>query len=82
MGLRRHGVLIGEDGIGGGEVGRGGGTCVDGGYHREVVLVFEEVRGCCGEGSVERVEEGGVEGSEGEFVDYVGEVEGWNSGRW
>ena len=31
--------------------------------------------GCCGVGSVEGVEEGGVEGAEGEFVDYVGEVE-------
>ena len=38
-------------------------------------MVFEEVFGCCGVGFVERVEEGWVEGSEGKFVDYVGEVE-------
>lgn len=31
--------------------------------------------GCYGVGLVEGVEEGGVEGAEGEFVDYVGEVE-------
>lgn len=50
---------------------------VDCGYDGEVVLVFVEVGGGCGEGVVEGVEEGGVEGAEGEFVDYVGEVEGW-----
>lgn len=39
-------------------------------------MVFVEVVRGCGVGFVERVEEGGVEGSEGEFVDDVGEVEG------
>jgi hypothetical protein len=33
------------------------------------------VIGCCRDGTVEGVEEGGVEGSEGEFGDDVGEVE-------
>lgn len=32
---------------------------------------------CGGDGAVERVEEGGVVGSKGEFVDYVREVECW-----
>ena len=31
--------------------------------------------GCNGVSFVERIEEGGIEGAEGEFVDYVGEVE-------
>lgn len=31
--------------------------------------------GGAGNGSIEGVEEGGVEGSEGELVDYVGKVE-------
>ena len=30
-----------------------------------------------GDGAVQRVEEGGVVGSKGEFVDYVCEVECW-----
>ena len=41
-------------------------------------MVFEEVFGGCGICFVERVEEGGVEGAEGQFVDYVGEVERCN----
>lgn len=52
--------------------GRAGIDCWD---YGAVVLVFEEVFGCYGVGFVERVEEGGIEGAEGEFVDYVGEVE-------
>jgi hypothetical protein len=32
------------------------------------------VRGC-GDGVVERVEEGGVQGAKGELVDLVGEIE-------
>lgn len=50
---------------------------VDCWHDGEVVLVF--VEGCLsdGEGVVEGVGEGGVEGAEGEFVDLVGEVEGW-----
>ena len=36
-----------------------------------------EVGGGDVDGAVERVYEGGVEGSEGELVDDVGEVEGW-----
>lgn len=38
-------------------------------------MVFVEVLRCGGYGAVERVEEGGVEGAEGELVDYVREVE-------
>lgn len=59
-------------------MGRGfgsGGAGVDGGDDGEVVLVFVEVGVGGGVGFVEGVEEGGVEGSEGEFVDDVGEVE-------
>lgn len=59
----------------GGFGGRGAG--VDCGHDGEVVLVFVEVGGCRGVGFVEGVEEGGVEGAEGEFVDDVGEVECW-----
>lgn len=68
MRLRRHGVLIGEDcgGCGGAGVGR---PRVDGGDDGAVVLVFEEILGGGGVGFVEGVEEGGVEGAEGEFVD-------------
>ena len=54
-----------------------GGAAEEGGDYGEVVLVFEEVGRSCGDCVVEGVEEGGVEGAEGEFVDYVGEVEGW-----
>ena len=50
----------------------GGVDCRDDG---EVVLVFVEVLGGGGEGGVERVGEGGIEGAEGEFVDLVGEIE-------
>lgn len=82
------GVLVGEDcaawgGARGGKRGKGekggggggGGAGEDGGDQGEVVLVFLEVGGCYCVGAVERVEEGGVEGAEGEFVDYVGEIE-------
>ncbi len=31
--------------------------------------------GCCGVGFVEGVEDGRVEWAEGEFVDYMGEIE-------
>ena len=80
--LRGDGVLVRDDcgGGGGGGVGRGG-AGVDCGDDGEVVLVFVEVGGGGGVGSVEGVEEGGVEGSEGEFVDGVGEVEGCFVGR-
>lgn len=62
----------------GGRRRRGGrGTGVDGGDDGEVVLEFVEVVVRGGGGAVERVEEGRVEGTEGEFVDDVGEVEGW-----
>ncbi len=50
---------------------------VDGGDDGEVVLELVEVLGRCGDGVVEGVGEGGVEGAEGELVDCVGEVEGW-----
>lgn len=33
--------------------------------------------GRAGDGAVEGVDEGGVEGAEGELGDYVGEVECW-----
>jgi len=38
-------------------------------------LIFEEVFGCCGVGFVEGILEGGVEGPEGQFIDYVRKVE-------
>lgn len=90
MGLGRHGVLVRDDGVGGGEWrrrkgrrgrGRGkggrrrGGAGEDGGDDGEVVLKAVEVVGGGGEGVVERVEEGGVERAKGEFGDEVGEVE-------
>ena len=92
MRLRRHGVLVRVDRLGIGEglrleirraarEGRGGELAggeggVDGGHDGEVVLVFVEVHVDGGDGVVERVGQGGVEGAEGEFVDVVGEVEG------
>ena len=48
---------------------------VDGGDDGEVVLEFVEVIGGGGDGVVERVGQGGVEGAEGKLVDVVGEVE-------
>lgn len=72
--LRGDGVLVGEDcGRRGGARVRGAG--VDGGDDGAVVLEFVEVFGGGGVGFVEGVEEGGVEGAEGELVDGVGEVE-------
>lgn len=53
-------------------------ACVDSGYNREIILVFVKVFVGNGEGAVERVLEGRVEWAEGEFVDYVGEIEGWS----
>lgn len=53
----------------------GGVNGVDGGNDREEVLEFVEVVRCGGYGTVEGVDEGGVEGAEGEFGDYVREVE-------
>ena len=47
----------------------GGGAGVDGRDDGEIVLEPIEVFGGCGEGVVEGVEEGGVEGAEGEFRD-------------
>lgn len=44
---------------------------VDGGHDGEVVLVFEEVVRRPGDGVVERVDQVGVVGAEGEFVDDV-----------
>ena len=84
MRLGGDGVLVGEDGAGGGEGRVRGaverdavreGARVDGGHDGEVVLEFVEVRVGGGEGVVEGVEKGGVEGTEGELVDNVGEVE-------
>lgn len=58
----------------GGGFGRGS-SGVDCGDDGEVVLVLVEVGAGCGVSFVEGVEEGWVEGTEGEFVDYVGKVE-------
>ena len=49
--------------------------CIDGRHDRQVVLELVKVVGGCGDGVVERVEEGGVVRAEGELVDLVGEVE-------
>ena len=72
------GALGGGGGGGRGRGGEGGvrGAGVDGGDDGEVVLEAVEVVRRPGEGTVERVEQGGVEGPEGEFVDEVREVEG------
>lgn len=67
MRLGGDGVLVGEDGVAGGR--RGWGAGVDGRDDGEVVLEAVKVFGGCGEGMVERVEEGGVEGAKGEFGD-------------
>lgn len=48
---------------------------VDGRDDADEVLEFVEVRGGEVDGSVERVDETGQKGAEGEFGDYVGEVE-------
>ena len=59
----------------GGDGGRGARDGVDGGYYREEVLEAVEVVGSTGDGAVEGVDEGGIEGAEGELGNYVGEVE-------
>lgn len=84
--LRGDGILIRDYSVGGcrehvrGGSGRGGGfggggSRVDCGDDGEVVLVFVKVGAGCCIGFVQRVEEGWVEGTEGQFVDYVGEIE-------
>ena len=78
MALRGDGVLICEDCRGGGGCG-GGRASVDCWDDGAIILVFEEMFESCGVSFVERIEEGGVEGAEGEFVDYVGEVERYNT---
>ena len=45
----------------------------------EVVLEFEKVAVCEGDCVVERVCEGRIERAEGELVDVVAEVEGYNA---
>lgn len=76
--IRREGRrVVRVVGRGGRQWRRGGGAGVDGGDDGEVVLEFIEVIVRGGGGAVEGVEEGRVEGTEGEFVDDVGEVEGW-----
>ncbi len=75
MRLLGDGVLVGNDGVGGCGGGVRGITRVNGGDDGEVVLEFVEVEGGCGDGAVERVLEGRVEGPEGEFGDDVREVE-------
>lgn len=91
--LRGHGVLVGLDGVGGVEYVLGGvvgvavygfeegqeGSVVgvDGGHDGEVVLEFVEVVFGRGDGIVEGVDEGGVVGTEGHFLDVVREIEAW-----
>ena len=73
MGLLGDAILVCvERAVG---VRRGGVDGVDGRHDREEVLEFVEVGGRGGDGAVEGVDERGVEIAEGEFVDYVGEVE-------
>ena len=79
--LRRHGVLVGEDGVARAEdglrgrvaVGRGQprrrAARVDGRHDGEVVLEPVEVAVGQGQGLVQRVEQGGVERAEGELLD-------------
>lgn len=62
MRLLRYGILVGVDSARG--IGCGGVDGVDGRDDGEEVLEFMEVVGGRGDGAVERVEEGGVEGSE------------------
>ena len=69
-------VLVGEERAV--RVGRSRVDRVDGGDDGEEVLELVEVVWGGGDGSVEGVDELGVEVSEGEFVDDVREVEGWN----
>lgn len=68
-----YGVLVCEDCAGAVGAGVDGVDCGD---DREEVLEFVEVIRGCGDGSVERVDEGGIEEAEGELGDDVGEVEG------
>jgi hypothetical protein len=82
VGLFRHGVLVREERGGtaeGGDGGRGARDRVDGGHYRKEVLEAVEVVGGPRDGAVEGVDEGGVEGAEGELGDYVGEVECWGA---
>lgn len=75
VGLGGYGVLVCDYGVGGcgehvrggdGGAGFGGGSPrVDCGDDGEVVLVFVEVGAGCGVSFVQRIEEGGVEGTEG-----------------
>ena len=44
-------------------------------------MVFVEVGFCGRDGGVKGVDQGGIVGAEGEFVDLVGEVEGYGNGR-
>ena len=73
VGARRRALVVFVDSLAQG-AGVGGVDCGDDG---EVVLVFVEAVVGGGEGVVERVAQRRVEGPEGEFVDVVGEVEGW-----
>jgi hypothetical protein len=74
VGLLGNGVLVGENAIAG--VVTATIDCVDGWDNGEEVLEFVEVVWSCGHRAIEGVEEGGVEGTEGEFVDDMREVEG------
>jgi hypothetical protein len=73
--LFRDGVLVGENGAG----SVAGVDRVNGWDDGEEVLEFVEVVGCTGDGAIERVDEGWVEGSKGELGNYVREVEGCSS---
>jgi hypothetical protein len=69
MRLFCNGVLVCEDRARG--VRCAGVDGVNGGDDREEVLEFVEVVGGCGDGSIEGILKGGVEGSEGELGDDV-----------
>lgn len=65
--LLGDGILVGEDRA----VLVAGVDGVDGGHDGEEVLEFMEVVWRAGDGAVERVEEGRVEGAKGELGDYM-----------
>lgn len=73
LALLRHGVLVGEDGL--------GADAVDGGHHGEVVLELVEVGGRQVDGAVEGVDKRGVEGAIRELGDDVREVKVYRLGQ-
>lgn len=75
LALLRHGVLVGEDGLGAERAAAR--DRVHGRDHGHEVLELVEVRRGHVDGAVEGVHERGVVGSERELRDDVREVEGW-----